>query len=269
MNSKLENKHALLTGAASGLGLSLFKELNQKGYTVHLIDKDFERDSEENSKTFKYKYDLSNLENLNELANKIKQKSNKIDLLINNAAYEVGSLIEEIPFDEFKNNINANFLAPVKLIKLFISELEMSQGKILNIISDAAFRGVPTRSSYCSSKAALGSFTESIRLELKEKSIDVVYVIPPKLNTNFFNNIQYFGKLKKDKISYSDKRPFFDNNRFAKILLNKVDKNKLIITKFTIAKVLTGINFIFPLVCDIVVEKFSSWKKIKTMLQKK
>ena len=55
-----------------------------------------------------------------------------VDLLINNAAYEVGSLIEEVPFDEFKNNINANFLAPVKLIKLFLNELETSQGKILH-----------------------------------------------------------------------------------------------------------------------------------------
>ena len=36
---------------------------------------------------------------------------------------------EEVPFDEFKNNINANFLAPVKLIKLFLNELETFQGK--------------------------------------------------------------------------------------------------------------------------------------------
>ncbi len=169
MNSKLINKHVVLTGAASGLGLSLFRELNDKGCTLHLIDKDFEEDSEENSRIFKYKYNLSDLDNLDDLIKRIKKKSNKIDLLINNAAYEVGSLIEEVPFDEFKNNINANFLAPVKLIKLFLNELETSQGKILNLISDAAFRGVPTRSSYCSSKAAFGIFTEAIRLELREK----------------------------------------------------------------------------------------------------
>ena len=268
MNSKLINKHVVLTGAASGLGLSLFRELNDKGCTLHLIDKDFEQDSEENSRIFKYKYNLSDLDNLDDLIKRIKKKSNKIDLLINNAAYEVGSLIEEVPFDEFENNINANFLAPVKLIKLFLNELEISQGKILNIISDAAYRGVPTRSSYCSSKAAFGIFTEAIRLELREKKIDVVYAIPPKLNTNFFNNIKYFGKLKKDKIPYTDKRPFFSHDRFAKILINEIAKNKLIITKFTVAKVLTGLNFVFPLVCDIIVEKFSSWKKIQKMLKK-
>ena len=267
MSYKLENKTIILTGAASGLGLSLYQTLKDKGCILHLIDKDFKEEKTVELNVFRYKYDLSNLEELEKLSNKIKARSPNIDLLFNNAAYEIGSLIEEFPIEEFTKNINANFLAPVHLTKLFFDELKQSRGKIINIISDAAFRGVPTRSSYCSSKAAFGAFTEALRLELKEKSIDVVYVIPPKLNTNFFKNIKYFGILEKDKISYSDKRPFFSQDRFAKILIKELENDKKIITKFTIAKILTGLNFLFPLVCDLVVENFSSWKKIRNIIR--
>ena len=78
MNSKLINKHVVLTGAASGLGLSLFRELNDKGCNLHLIDKDFEEDSEENSRIFKYKYNLSDLDNLDDLIKRIKKQTKLI-----------------------------------------------------------------------------------------------------------------------------------------------------------------------------------------------
>ena len=131
------------------------------------------------------------------------------------------------------------------------------------MVSDTAFRAIPTRTSYCSSKAALNSLTESLRLELKILNIDVINVIPPKLDTNFFKKIKYFGKLDLDKIYYSDSRPFYSHVKFSKQVIKDTERGKMFIYVFSITKLFTFLNYLLPKVADILVEKLSSWKKIK------
>ena len=109
----------------------------------------------------------------------------------------------------------------------------------------------------------MNSLTESLRLELKLYNIDVVNVIPPKLDTNFFKKIIYFGKLNTNKIYYTDSRPFYSHVKFSKKIVENIEQGKLFISVFSITKVFTFINYLFPLIADFFVERFSSWKKIK------
>ena len=76
-----------------------------------------------------------------------------------------------------------------------------------------------------------------MRLELKNFNVDVVTILPPKLNTDFFKKIQYFGILQKDKIPYSDSRPFYSTEKFARKIIENVEQNSDFVKEFTITKV--------------------------------
>ena len=215
-----------------------------------------------NNNVIFYKIDLRNLENIKNLFNSIDFGS--FDMIIKCAGYEIGSFLSEVPFQEYQNNFNCNFFSHILIIKEHIEKKNLTKKtKVLNVTSDTAFRSIPTRSSYCSSKSAFHSFSEAMRLELKNYGVDVVTILPPKLDTNFFKKIQYFGLLKKDKIPYSDSRPFYPTEKFAKKIIKQVENNSLFVKEFTITKVFLLINFLTPKLADIMVEKLSTWKKLK------
>ena len=263
MKFKLSNKKILVTGGADGLGFSLINQLLQKNNDITCLDKDISKNSYFNEKKVKFVHiDLRNLNEIEDLSKKI--DFGNYDLIVNCAGYEIGSFFNEIPFNEFKKNFNCNFFSHTFIIQQHtINKDKQKKTKIVNIVSDTAFRSIPTRSSYCSSKSAFYSFSESMRLELKNFNIDLIIVMPPKLDTDFFKKIQYFGKLKKDKIPYADKRPFYPKDKFAKIVIDKIEKNYFFINVLNITKIFLAINFFIPKVGDLLVERFSTWKKLR------
>lgn len=261
------NKNIIITGAADGLGKAISDELYYKRNNLFCVDIDEKKLKSlqiKNPSIKIFKTNLSNLKDTENLIKELEKLNIKFDVLINCAGYEIGSLINEVPEEEFYKNFNCNFFSPFLLIKFFIqNSISEHKKKIINMVSDTAFRAIPTRTSYCSSKAALNSLTESLRLELKIFNIDVINVIPPKLDTNFFKKIKYFGKLNLDKIYYSDSRPFYSHIKFSKQVIKETEKGKMFIYVFSITKLFTFLNYLLPKVADILVEKLSSWKKIK------
>lgn len=263
MKFEVSNKKILITGGSDGLGFSLIKILLQKKNQITCLDIDDSNTNffNDNNIIFR-KIDLRNLENIKKLSNLI--NFGEFDLIINCAGYEIGSFFKEVPFEEFQNNFNCNFFSHIFIIKEHTNKKNPDKKtKILNVTSDTAFRSIPTRSSYCASKSALQSFSDSMRLELKNFNIDVVTILPPKLDTNFFKKIQYFGRLKIDKIPYSDSRPFYSRDKFAKKIVRDVEQNLLFVNVLNITKIFLLINFLFPKIADIMVEKLSTWKKLK------
>ena len=267
MNFNLQNKKVLITGGADGLGKSLIDELIKKNCTITCVDKDEIKLNNINHENIKKI--LCDLRNLNETEHLLKTiEGEKYDILINNAGYEIGSLLKEVSMKDFIDNYNCNFFSHVMLTKAFVSSLSSRDGntKIINMVSDTAFRAIPTRASYCSSKASFRNFIEAMRVELKIYNIDCITVTPPKLDTNFFKKIQYIGYLNKEKIPYADKRPFYPTNKFAKKVIAGIENNKDHISVFSITKIFLLMNYLFPIVGDLMVEKLSTWKKIKKRL---
>ena len=171
MKFNLTNKRILVTGGADGLGLSLINILLEKINDITCLDKNIENAEYFEKKNVNFfKIDLRNLDETKNLSNKIDFGS--YDVIINCAGYEIGSFFSEIPFNEFQNNFNCNFFSHTFIIQQHIKNKNINnRTKIINIISDTAFRSIPTRASYCSSKSAFFSFTESMRLELKNFTV--------------------------------------------------------------------------------------------------
>lgn len=134
-------KNILLTGSSGGLGLSLTKELLKHDYFIILNyfknAKEVEKIHEKYPKqTFLLQGDISNEQEVIKMSYKLKKNNLKIEILINNAAIENVSELEEKTEETFINIFKVNTLGAFYLIKHFGKEIDEKKGHILNISSD-------------------------------------------------------------------------------------------------------------------------------------
>ena len=136
-------KTILLTGASGGLGIKLATQLLYDGNFVILVYNKNE-DKVNNlhelypDTSLVYQCDLASEESIINLFNQIKEKNISIDSLINNAAIDHKSSIEEKNQETFRKVLDINTIAPFLLIKLFGNDIEKNEGTIVNISSDNA-----------------------------------------------------------------------------------------------------------------------------------
>lgn len=178
----------LITGASSGIGRDIARELSKKGYDLVLVARDLnklqELKEELQTNVEIESIDLSDLENCIKLHDKYKD----IDILVNNAGFgDCGSFTKTDLEKEIKM-INTNIIAYHTLMKLYLKDMkEKDIGKILNVASIAGFMPGPLMATYYSTKAYIVSLSESIREELrKEKSkVQISILCPGPVDTNF------------------------------------------------------------------------------------
>lgn len=184
------NKKALVTGASSGIGRDIARELSIRGYELVLVGRNLERleklKEELNVNCKIIASDLSIVEN----CKKVFEENKDIDILINNAGLGLFGKFDETDLDTELNIINTNIVAMHILAKLYLKEMiKKNDGRILNVSSIAAFLPGPLMATYYSTKAYVVRLTESINAELKkEKSkVKVSVLCPGPVDTNFNN----------------------------------------------------------------------------------
>ncbi len=176
-------KNVIITGASSGIGLTIGKILKEKGVKVFNI-------SRENCEEFEtYTCDVSNFDNVKKIIDEIGVKCNKIDALINCAGYGISGAVELTREEDAQKIMDVNFLGSFYTIKYALKY--MTRGaKIINISSACALYPVPFRAFYCASKSALQMLSYGLKMELKGAGIDVCCVCPGEVQTNFSKNRQ-------------------------------------------------------------------------------
>lgn len=181
---------ALITGASSGIGRDIARELSKKGYDVILVARD-ENKMQELAEELKtnikiISLDLSVEENCKKLHEMLEEE--KIDILVNNAGFGVYGDFTETDLDKEISMIKTNIIAMHTLMKLFLIDMkERNSGIILNVASSAGFMPGPLMSSYYASKAYILRLTEGIKVELeKSKSkVQLSVLCPGPVKTNF------------------------------------------------------------------------------------
>jgi uncharacterized oxidoreductase len=109
-----------------------------------------------------------------------------LNVLVNNAGIQVhASLHETAHWEEFRDEIAINLLAPIHLSMLFFPHLRARErAAIVNVTSGLAFAPLARTPVYAATKAALHSFTLSLRRQLEGTGVEVVEVIPPAVDTD-------------------------------------------------------------------------------------
>ena len=175
-------KTALVTGSSSGLGLAVAQELKKRNYRViGLGRKKPENVSEEDFICC----DLSKPEALDTLSTELHRRTGRLDLLVNNAGFGGYATWEELPPEELRRMFEVDFFAPVRLAQILLPELSKTQGAIINISSVAALAPVPCMGAYSAVKAALLSFSQTLRAEASLQNVRVVTICPGRISTGF------------------------------------------------------------------------------------
>lgn len=181
---------ALVTGASSGIGRDIARELSKKGYDLVIVARNKER-LEELKQELKTKVevislDLSKKENCMKLHEEVKD----IDVLINNAGFGDFGKFVDTDIEREIQMIELNITSVHLLTKLYLKDMvKENKGRILNVASIAGFMPGPLMATYYATKNYIVRLSEAIREELKKQKSDVKISIlcPGPVKTNFNN----------------------------------------------------------------------------------
>ena len=190
---ELRDKVALVTGASSGIGLAVARQIVHRGGRVALVARteatliEVARDLGE-SRTACFPLDVRDAAAVGALPERVVAKLGRLDVLVNNAgANHRGEFLERTA-EDILAILGTNLLAPVLLTRATIPFLAAGS-VIVNVASLAGKIPVPHEATYCSSKAGLRAFSRALDVELKERGIRVSCVNPGPVDTGFLGDI--------------------------------------------------------------------------------
>lgn len=178
----------LITGASSGIGRDMAKELSEKGYDLVLVARDLDKLNEV-KKQLKTNIevvgmDISNVDN----CRKLYEEHKDIDILINNAGFGDCGCFTQTKLEKEISMINTNIVAYHTLTKLYLKDMkEKNSGTILNVASIAGFMPGPLMATYYATKNYVVRLSEAIREELKKQksNVQISILCPGPVDTNF------------------------------------------------------------------------------------
>ncbi|OPX49106.1 SDR family NAD(P)-dependent oxidoreductase [Clostridium thermobutyricum] len=179
-------KKVLITGGNKGIGLETTRLFLENNYKVIVVARDYTNfEFNDNDNVEKIKYDLSNVEGIKDLVDKI----GHIDILVNNAGIMNSIPYDSYPKDDMEKLMNINLYAPIEFIKhTSKSMINAKSGRIVNTASVAGQIGHPDI-WYGISKAAIINATKSFAKLLGEHGIVVNCVAPGPVETDMLNVI--------------------------------------------------------------------------------
>ena len=238
----IRKKNVIVTGAASGLGKELTKQLLNKGCNVAAVDinksnLDLLVDELKSSKLKTYVVDMGSEDSIKKFRIEYKKDYSDVDIIINNAGIiQPFVKVEKLDDNTINKVMNINFFGPVNLIRYFMEDLikDRSEQYIVNVSSMGGFFPFPGQTIYGASKAALKIFSEGLYAELEKTNVRVMIVLPGAMNTNITKNSNVEVKTTKEDSNFKllEAEKFLKflykiNSKFAISYINK----KMVINK--------------------------------------
>ena len=187
---------ALVTGASSGIGRDIAREIAKRKYDVIIVarnEKALQELKEELEREYKVKVyikiiDLTGRDNCIKLYNEVKAEFKDIDVLVNNAGLGTCGRFTDTRLEKEEQIINTNITALHILMKLFLKDMsKRNKGYIMNVASIAGFMPGPLMATYYASKAYVIRLTQAVQKELKfqKSNVKVSVLCPGPVKTNF------------------------------------------------------------------------------------
>ncbi|CCZ04503.1 MAG: 3-oxoacyl-[acyl-carrier-protein] reductase [Clostridiales bacterium] len=189
----LENKTAIVTGSAKGIGKGIATEFAKQGATVvinYCGSKEAALKTVEEIKAFggkaiPYQADISDYEMSKKMMDDIIKEYGAIDILVNNAGITRDNLILRMSESEFDDVIRTNLKGTFNCIKHVTKYmLKNKSGKIINISSISGVNGIAGQANYSASKAGIIGLTKSFAKEMSSKGININAIAPGFIETD-------------------------------------------------------------------------------------
>jgi all-trans-retinol dehydrogenase (NAD+) len=196
----LRGKNVLVTGAASGIGRLLAREVAAEGANLVLWDiahPELKAVTEElrmgGGNVFPHCCDVSDRESVSEAAAQVLEECGPVDVLINNAGIVSGQPVMEATDEGIQRTFAVNVLAHFWTTRAFLPAMaERNRGHIVTIASAGGLVAAPRLTDYSASKFAAVGFDEALRLELARDGLDIrtTVVCPFYVDTGMFEGVK-------------------------------------------------------------------------------
>ena len=190
----MANKLALVTGASSGIGLSLAADLAKRGYDLVVCSAGDRLQTTAQQlrlprvEVVAVQADLATREGVDSLWDQVTALGRNLDIACINAGIGVGGLFVETDLEAELNMVGLNCAGTVQLAKYVVQHMtRQAEGKILFTASIAGEMVAPREAVYAASKAFVLSLAHSLRYELRDSGITVTALQPGPTNTEFFH----------------------------------------------------------------------------------
>ncbi|HEY6429992.1 MAG TPA: SDR family NAD(P)-dependent oxidoreductase [Acidimicrobiales bacterium] len=193
--SPTEGRTVLVTGASSGIGAAVARELAGRGDTVALVARRRERLDEvladcrrSSSASERWAADLSDPAEAANLALTIWDHYGGLEVVINNAAVPMRRHATRLTMAEVERTMRINYFSPVAITLAVLPRmLERGSGTIVNVSSLGGRLGIATEAAYSSSKFALAGWSESLAIDLDGSGVTVKLVLPGAIDTEIWD----------------------------------------------------------------------------------
>ncbi len=186
----LEGRVSIITGGARGIGKAIAMELADAGSDIVIFDVldegvDTAREIEKKGrKAGFYKVDITDLDAVNSVVEKVLEEFGRIDILVNNAGITRDTLLMRMEESDFDLVIKVNLKGTFNCTKAVLKPMMKARwGRIINISSIIGLMGNAGQANYAASKAGIIGFTKSVAKELGKRNITVNAIAPGFIRT--------------------------------------------------------------------------------------
>ncbi len=253
------NKVVVVTGGSDGIGKALIDALIQAGARVATCGRSYDKLyaiqlQYSNVMLHAVLCDVSQEDQCKRFIESTIDTFGDIDILINNAGISMRGLFDGTDLDVIRRVMNVNFLGAVYCTKYALPFILKRAGTIVGISSTAGYRGLPGRSGYSASKFALQGWLESLRTELLDRGVNVMWVAPGFTASNI-RNAALTSQGESQGESPLDESKLMTAEQCARLILQAIAKRKRTLAMTFTGKFTIFINKLFPSLADRLVHR--------------
>ena len=260
MPSYFTDKVVIVTGGTDGIGKALVEELIKEGAKVSTCGRNHDKlyllQTEFPSAALHTMVaDVSNENDCRRFVEMTNKMFGGIDVLINNAGISMRAELKDASIDVIRKVMDINFFGAVYCTKYALPFLVERKGTVVGVSSIAGYRGLPGRSGYSASKWALQGWLESVRTEMLDSGVNVMWVCPGFTSSNIRN-----AALNKEGQAHGespmDEGKMMTAVECARRILSAIEKRKRTVVMTFQGKQTVFLNKFFPELADRMVRKF-------------
>lgn len=204
MSYEFKGKVVFITGASSGIGAAVAKEIAKKGAflvlaarRIDLLTQLKNELSAINEHVLVLECDVTKPESLKGAVDQALNHFKRIDIVVANAGFGVADRLDRLTVDDFRRQFETNVFGMLNTIYATLAELKKAQGRLVLVGSVSSHIAVPETSAYSMSKYAVRALAESIRPELARDGVTVTLISPGFVESQI-RQVDNNGKLHKE-----------------------------------------------------------------------